>query len=369
MTRVMIVFGTRPEVIKLAPLIVRGRETAGIEVVACSSGQHRQMLDQALSCFDISADIDLGVMRDKQTLPGLTSLLITELSSAIAEVRPDVVVVQGDTTTAFAAALSAFYNQVPIAHVEAGLRTHDLYSPFPEEANRAMIGRLARWHFTPTRQASENLRAEGIADDGIVECGNTVIDAIHLIQKKWASHGFSGPEGSIFNGQDLVLITTHRRENFGSGLENICQAIQSLSATYPNLGFVFPVHLNPNVREVVKERLGGIRNLQMIEPVDFEGSLYLQSRASLILTDSGGIQEESPSFGVPAVVMREHTERREGIDAGFATLAGTDTEQILTDARRWLDNPALKAALKSKVNPYGDGMASARILDRLLSDL
>lgn len=369
MTRLMIVFGTRPEVIKLAPLIALGRETQGVEVIACSSGQHRQMLDQALGCFQMKADRDLGVMRDKQTLPGLTSLLVTELSAAIEECRPDAVIVQGDTTTAFAAALSGFYNQVPVAHVEAGLRTHDLYSPFPEEANRAMIGRLARWHFTPTAQATQNLRAEGVAESGIVECGNTVIDAIELIQRNWARQAFQGPEKSLFEGRDLVLITTHRRENFGQGLESICQAIQSLSASHPELGFVFPVHLNPNVRDVVKTRLDGIPNLRMIEPVDFEASLYLQNRSRLILTDSGGIQEESPSFGVPAVVMREHTERREGIDAGFATLAGTDTERILEDAHHWLDNPALSSALKLKPNPYGDGQASYRIIKRLLEDL
>lgn len=369
MSKIMVVFGTRPEVIKLAPLVALGREEPGVELVACSSGQHRQMLDQALSCFELTPNIDLGLMREHQTLPGLTSLLITHMSETIAKVKPDAVVVQGDTTTAFAAALSAFYNQIPVAHVEAGLRTHDLYSPFPEEANRAMIGRLARWHFTPTPQATANLKAEGIAPQGILECGNTVIDAIELIRRKWATTPFSGDAAKFFNGQDLVLVTTHRRENFGQGLENICEAIVELASAYPQLGFVFPVHLNPNVRKVVQKRLAGLDNLQMIEPVDFETSLHLQSRARLILTDSGGIQEESPSFGVPAVVMREHTERREGIDAGFATLAGTDRQQIVSDARHWLDRQAACDALKGRPNPYGDGRSSERILQRMLCDL
>ncbi len=369
MTKIMVIFGTRPEVIKLAPLVSLGRARADVDLVACSSGQHRQMLDQALSCFDLKPDMDLGLMRAQQTLPGLTSLLITHLSQAIAEVRPDAVVVQGDTTTAFAAALSAFYNQVPVAHVEAGLRTHDLYSPFPEEANRAMIGRLARWHFTPTAQASANLATEGIASDAIVECGNKVIDAIGLIQRKWDAAPYSGQAAHLFEGQELVLVTTHRRENFGLGLENICDAIVELARNYPQLGFVFPVHLNPNVRQVVQQRLADVDNLHMVEPVDFEASLYLQSRSRLILTDSGGIQEESPSFGVPAVVMREHTERREGIDAGFASLAGTDHQQIVADARTWLENPAACDALKGRPNPYGDGRSSERILQRMLSDL
>ncbi|GAA6140493.1 UDP-N-acetylglucosamine 2-epimerase (non-hydrolyzing) [Hydrogenophaga sp. 5NK40-0174] len=365
----MVVFGTRPEVIKLAPLVALGRAETDVELVACSSGQHRQMLDQALSCFDLTPDIDLGLMREQQTLPSLTSLLITHMSQTIADVKPDAVVVQGDTTTAFAAALSAVYNQVPVAHVEAGLRTHDLYSPFPEEANRAMIGRLARWHFTPTPQASANLTAEGISPEAILECGNTVIDAIGLIQNKWEASPFTGKAAKLFQGRDLILVTTHRRENFGQGLENICDAIAELAQSYPQLGFVFPVHLNPNVRQVVQQRLADLDNLQLIEPVDFETSLYLQSRAKLILTDSGGIQEESPSFGVPAVVMREHTERREGIDAGFATLAGTDRQKIVSDARQWLDDQAACNALSGRPNPYGDGRSSERILQRMLSDL
>lgn len=367
--KLMVVFGTRPEVIKLAPVVAAARQSGDLQVTVCSSGQHRQMLDQALACFDLRPERDLGLMRENQTLPGLTALLIEHLSAALREKRPDAVIVQGDTTTAFAGALAAFYERIPVAHVEAGLRTGDRYSPFPEEANRAMIGRLAQWHFTPTRQATDNLRREGIADEAITECGNTVIDAIDLIRQRWARSPYTGEASALFPGQPLVLVTTHRRENFGQGLENICEALTVLSRAYPGLGFVFPVHLNPQVRQVVHARLQGLPNVRLMEPVDFDASLYLQSRSALVLTDSGGIQEEAPSFGVPAVVMRQHTERREGIDAGFATLAGTEVDAILTAARAWLDQPARSAALQGRPNPYGDGQAALRILQVLRRDL
>jgi UDP-N-acetylglucosamine 2-epimerase (non-hydrolysing) len=290
------------------------------------------------------------------------------MTEALLAHRPDVVMVQGDTTTAFTASLAAFYQQIPVAHVEAGLRTRDPHSPFPEEINRALIARLARWHFTPTDQATQNLLREGIASEAITQCGNTVIDAVELIKSKWATHPFSGPASTWFVGRDLVLVTTHRRENFGQGLQNICGALEELCAAYPQLGFVFPVHLNPQVQSVVHTKLAGIPNLLMTEPVDFETSLYLQSRSVLILTDSGGIQEEAPSFSVPAVVMRQHTERREGVDAGFATLAGTDKPIIIRAARSWLNNPDRREALLQRTNPYGDGKASERVLKVLLSD-
>lgn len=367
--KLMVVFGTRPEVIKLAPVVAAARQSGDLQVTVCSTGQHRQMLDQALACFDLQPEQDLGLMRDNQTLPGLTALLIEHLTAALRQERPDAVVVQGDTTTAFAGALAAFYERIPVAHVEAGLRTGDRYSPFPEEANRAMIGRLAQWHFTPTRQATENLLREGIARDAITECGNTVIDAIGLIRQRWARVPYRGEATALFPGQPLVLVTTHRRENFGQGLENICEALNMLSRQYPGLGFAFPVHLNPQVRHVVHDRLQGLANVRLMEPVDFETSLYLQSRSALVLTDSGGIQEEAPSFGVPAVVMRQHTERREGIDAGFATLAGTEVDAILGAARQWLDHPAQAVALQGQPNPYGDGQAAQRILQVLQRDL
>lgn len=366
--KLMVVFGTRPEVIKLAPVIEAARHLDGIELLSCSTGQHRQMLDQALACFGLQADIDLGLMRDNQTLPELTARLIESLTHTYQQHRPDVVVVQGDTTTAFAGALAAFYQRIPVAHVEAGLRTGDPYSPFPEEINRAMIARLARWHFTPTSKATRNLLAEGIAPEHITQCGNTVIDAIGLIQQKWAQHPYQGEAVELFPDQDVVLVTTHRRENFGQGLENICEALLQLGREYPQLGFVFPVHLNPQVQEVVYQRLADIPNLRLMPPVDFETSLYLQSRSVLILTDSGGIQEEAPSFGVPAVVMRQHTERSEGIDAGFATLAGTDIDPILEAARGWLGAPERRARLQGQPNPYGDGKASQRMLQVLLNE-
>jgi UDP-N-acetylglucosamine 2-epimerase (non-hydrolysing) len=366
MKKLMVVFGTRPEVIKLAPVVVEARARAGVELLVCSTGQHRQMLDQALNCFGMRPDIELSLMRANQTLPTLTAALIESMSQTLAEQRPQVVIVQGDTTTAFAAALAAFYQRIPVAHVEAGLRTGDRYSPFPEEANRAMIARLAQWHFTPTPQAGANLLAEGIPAHDIVACGNTVIDAIGLIQAQWRTRPYQGEVAHLFADRDLVLVTTHRRENFGQGLENICSALRTLCASHPELGFVFPVHLNPQVQNVVRERLAGMSNLVMIEPVDFEASLFLQSRSRLILTDSGGIQEEAPSFGVPSVVMRQHTERREGIDAGFATLAGTETQAIVNAAEHWLRSPSLVQGLKHRANPYGDGQAARRILDALL---
>jgi UDP-N-acetylglucosamine 2-epimerase (non-hydrolysing) len=367
--KLMVVFGTRPEVIKLAPVVAAARASGELQVTVCSTGQHRQMLDQALACFDLRPETDLGLMRENQSLPGLTALLIEHLTTALRLERPDAVVVQGDTTSAFAGALAAFYERIPVAHVEAGLRTGDRYSPFPEEANRAMIGRLAQWHFTPTQQATDNLLHEGIAPQAITQCGNTVIDAIGLIRARWTNVPYPGEARALFPGQPLVLVTTHRRENFGQGLENICEALTVLSRQYPQLGFVFPVHLNPQVRQVVHARLQGLPNVRLMEPVDFETSLYLQSRSALVLTDSGGIQEEAPSFGVPAVVMRQHTERREGIDAGFATLAGTEVQVILTAAREWLDAPARRSGLQGRPNPYGDGLASQRILQVLRQDL
>lgn len=366
--RLMIVYGTRPEVIKLAPVVAAGRSHPGLTVISCSTGQHRQMLDQALACFDQRPDLDLDLMRANQTLPSLTARLLEGMTEALLAHRPDVVMVQGDTTTAFTAALAAFYQRIPVAHVEAGLRTGDPYSPFPEEINRAMIGRLARWHFTPTEQGTHNLLREGIAAGAITQCGNTVIDAVELIKSKWTTRPFSGSARTWFADRDLVLVTTHRRENFGEGLDNICGALKELCAAYPQLGFVFPVHLNPQVQSVVRPKLAHIPNLLMTEPVDFEASLYLQSRSVLVLTDSGGIQEEAPSFGVPAVVMRQHTERREGVDAGFATLAGTNRDAISEAACVWLDRPERRQSLMNRPNPYGDGKASERVLKVLLSD-
>ncbi|MDH6420912.1 UDP-N-acetylglucosamine 2-epimerase (non-hydrolyzing) [Polynucleobacter sphagniphilus] len=367
--RLMVIFGTRPELIKLAPVIAEARKrTQEIDLITCSTGQHKEMLEQAMKVFDITPDEDLALMQPNQTLSELTAKLLMGLDVIFRKHCPDVVVVQGDTSTAFVAALAAYYQRIPIAHVEAGLRTGDLYSPFPEEGNRLLIARLAKWHFPPTQQAAEKLLSEGVATEQIQVTGNTVVDAIEMIKKKWKCKPYSGEASNLFPGRKIGLITTHRRENFGEGLEHICSAIRKLCLNHSELGFVFPVHLNPNVREVVYGRLADLENLQMISPVDFETSLYLQSRSCLILTDSGGIQEESPSFGVPCVVMREHTERAEGILAGFAQLAGTDSLNIIALSEDILLQNRCEN-LHSKPNPYGDGLSASRIVDRLVRDV
>jgi UDP-N-acetylglucosamine 2-epimerase (non-hydrolysing) len=363
----MVVFGTRPELIKLAPVMAEARRRSPqVELIVCSTGQHKEMLAQAMAVFDITPDEDLALMQANQTLADLTARLMTGMDQALRKHQPDVVVVQGDTTTAFVSALTAFYRGIPVAHVEAGLRTGDLTSPFPEEGNRLLIARLAHWHFAPTAQAAKQLLGEGVNKERVQITGNTVVDAIEMMKAKWVNKPYSGEATQLFPGQQLVLITTHRRENFGEGLQNICQASRQLSQAHPEHVFVFPVHLNPNVRKVVLRELEGIKNLQLISPVDFEVSLYLQSRARLILTDSGGIQEEAPSFGVPTLVLREHTERGEGITAGYATLVGTSVHAIITAAEKYLVDATGLQSLKLKPNPYGDGLASQRIVNALL---
>lgn len=367
--KIMVVLGTRPEAIKLAPVIREAqRHIEKIELTVCSTGQHREMLEQALAVFGITPDIELAVMQQDQTLAGLTARLLEHLDSVFRQHRPDCVIVQGDTTTAFAATLTAFYQQLPVAHVEAGLRTGDLRSPFPEELNRIMIGRMARRHFAPTHTAKQNLLHERIAQDAILVTGNTVVDAIGLLQQQWQRNDERFKHLDLFPGQRQVLITAHRRENFGSGLQQICSALRTLCTKYSDVGFVFPVHLNPQVRSVVYAMLGSLPNLKLLDPVDFHESLYLQSRSSLIITDSGGIQEEAPSFGVPVVVMREHTERSEGIEAGFATLAGTDTDAIVAAGERYLNDHEIRNRLVDRSNPYGDGRAANRIIRSLLGE-
>ena len=365
--KLMFVFGTRPEVIKLAPVIQEAqRHTDNIELLICSTGQHREMLDQAMSVFGITPDIELAVMQDGQTLSALTARLIDSLTATFVEHQPDAVIVQGDTTTAFAAALTAFYLQIPVAHVEAGLRTGVMDSPFPEEFNRVSIGRIAHWHFAPTHLAATNLLNEGVQNVQVFVTGNTIVDAIETIRSRW--HAQKDTEGfpEYFPGKKTVLVTTHRRENFGLGLKQICTALSLLCKAHPELGFVFPVHLNPEVRKVIFDALAGLENIKLIEPVDFETSLYLQSQACLIITDSGGIQEEAPSFAVPVVVMREYTERGEGVTAGFATLTGTDTLAIVNAAENYLQDAEIKNKLINRANPYGDGKASERVLAVLL---
>ncbi len=361
----MLIFGTRPELIKLAPMIIMAKKNLSIDLVTCSTGQHRQMLDQALSVFNIKPDIDLDVMTANQSLAILTAKLMIELSQAIEKVKPDAVVVQGDTTSAYMGALAAFYQQIPVAHVEAGLRTGDLQSPFPEELNRTMIGRIAKWHFAPTKAAKENLLAEGISKNSIYVTGNTVVDAIQILAGSAIAIDALRNKSSVIPKQDFVLVTAHRRENHGDGISSICKAIKEIAHAHPKLEFIFPVHLNPNVRKTVMSEFADHPQVTLIEPVDFQTLLYLESAAKLIITDSGGIQEEAPSFCTPVVITREHTERAEGIKAGFAKLAGIQSASIIKLANQYLENTSIRSELSKSSNPYGDGKATERIFSLL----
>jgi UDP-N-acetylglucosamine 2-epimerase (non-hydrolysing) len=368
--KLMVILGTRPEAIKLAPVVLEAlRRTDQIELIVCSTGQHREMLDQTLDVFGICPDLDLSVMQNDQSLASLTARLIEKLDAAIRLHKPDIVLVQGDTTTAFVAGLVAFYLHIPVGHVEAGLRTGDISSPFPEELNRILLTRMAYWHFAPTATAMENLILEGVPEQKIYLTGNTVVDAIEHVRQRWTQLGISKTDQlapDYFPGKELVLVTAHRRENQGEGLQHICDAIYTLCFQHPTLGFIFPLHFSPQVRNIVFSKLkSNIPNLLLIDPVNYETNLYLQSRSRLVITDSGGIQEEAPSFGVPTVVMREYTERMEGVTTGFSTLAGTGTETIVEAANTWLADTNAKERLSSKANPYGDGLAAARILDIL----
>jgi UDP-N-acetylglucosamine 2-epimerase (non-hydrolysing) len=365
--KLMIVFGTRPEIIKLAPVILMTKSMPKFDVITLSTGQHRHMLDQGLKVFGITPDIDLNVMIENQSLEQLTSNLLVNLSSAIKEIEPDVVMVQGDTTTAFVAALAAFYQQIPVAHVEAGLRTGDLSSPFPEELNRSIIGQIAKWNFAPTVNAKINLLKEGVKKDKIFVTGNTIVDAIKLLAGSANAIKNLEATTSIVPQSEFVLITAHRRENHGSGIESICAAIKELAISHPELEFIFPVHLNPKVRETVLLEFKDHKQVRLIEPVDFKTLLYLESKAKLIITDSGGIQEEAPSFFTPVIVTRLHTERAEGIEAGFAKLTGVDKNKIVELSNNFLYNKNFRKELVLIPNPYGDGEASIRILKILLS--
>ncbi|MFT4065288.1 non-hydrolyzing UDP-N-acetylglucosamine 2-epimerase [Paraburkholderia sp.] len=363
--KVMVVMGTRPEVIKLAPLVraLRGE----FETIVCVSGQHRDMAAQALEFFGIEPDITLETMHPGQSLNALAARLIAALDRALDEVRPDWVIVQGDTTTAFCAGFAAFQRGIRVGHVEAGLRTGDLASPFPEEANRSLLGRIATLHFAPTSRARDSLLAEGVAARKILVTGNTVVDAIAEVRESWNVTPPASPLPEWHGAQKQhVLVTCHRRENFGDVLQDICRVLRDLCERYGDYRWVFPVHLNPAVRGPVHRELDGIPNLALIEPVDYPTSLHLISGSAVVVSDSGGIQEEAPTFGVPVVVMRNHTERREGVDAGFATLAGQSAASIESAVCGWLDDPARRAALRNRANPYGDGQASRRIVESLL---
>ena len=383
MKKVMLVFGTRPEAIKMAPLVKEfQKQPKRVETVVCVTGQHREMLDQVLKIFDIKPDYDLNIMKQGQDLYDVTARVLTGMRDVLKEVKPDVVLVHGDTTTSTAAALAAFYQQIPVGHVEAGLRTHNIYSPWPEEMNRLLTGRLATYHFSPTPLSRNNLIKESVDDRNIIITGNTVIDALYWVVDKIKNNKELDNEledilskagydvNRLNNGKKLVLITGHRRENFGDGFINMCTAIKDLTVKYPDLDFVYPMHLNPNVRkpihEVFGENLSGLKNMFFIEPLEYLSFVYLMEKSSIVLTDSGGIQEEAPGLGKPVLVMRDTTERPEALDAGTVKLVGTDYNKIVNEVSSLIDDKAAYEKMSKAVNPYGDGLACGRIVNALL---
>jgi UDP-N-acetylglucosamine 2-epimerase (non-hydrolysing) len=363
--KVMVVFGTRPEAIKMAPLVAALKASPDTETLVAVTAQHRQMLDQVLDLFGIVPDEDLDVMQPGQTLASLTTKILAGMTDVIARHAPDIVLVHGDTTTTFATSLAAFYNRTPIGHVEAGLRTGNLYSPWPEEANRKLTGALTALHFAPTERSRNNLLAEGVPEAGIYVTGNTVIDALLTVVEKirdqpHLEHALASRFPFLDPAKRLVLVTGHRRENFGSGFEQICQALKAI-AERGDTQVVYPVHLNPNVQEPVNRVLSGQSNIHLIEPQDYLPFVYLMSRAHLIVTDSGGVQEEAPSLGKPVLVMRDTTERPEAVDAGTVVLVGTDSARIVEEVSLLLDDEKAYERMSHSHNPYGDGQASSRI--------
>lgn len=369
---VLLVYGTRPEAIKLAPVIRELDRRAGgpgskLSGSICATGQHRELLDEVHDLFGIKPHFDLKLMRPNQALPELTARALTAISEAIRVSRPAAVVVQGDTTSALAGALAAFYARVPVAHVEAGLRTHDLDAPFPEEMNRQVIGRLARWHFAPTPEARANLLAEGVGAAGIEVTGNTSIDALRQVTAERLSVAPS--EFIPSDGERLLLVTAHRRESFGAGFQSICAALREIVARFEDLRVVYPVHPNPNVRGPVEELLGNHPRIRLVAPLPYGEFVALLGATWAVLTDSGGLQEEAPGLGKPVLVMRDATERPEPIAAGTAVLVGTDVERIVAAVTRLHDDPAAYAAMATAKNPFGDGHAAERIVERLERDL
>jgi UDP-N-acetylglucosamine 2-epimerase (non-hydrolysing) len=366
--KVLAVVGTRPEAIKLAPVILElRRQTSRFLCCVCATGQHREMLDQALRLFEIKPHHDLDIMVRGQSLAQITASAIQGLDRVVSQETPDVVLVQGDTTTAFCGALAAYYHRVAVGHVEAGLRTGRKYAPFPEEMNRSFIGRVADYHFAPTVQAREALLHEGVAESSIYVTGNTVIDALLWVRDRIRISRPPLPEDlvSALDGYQLVLVTGHRRESFGEGFENICRAIRDVADAQPNVMFVYPVHLNPNVREPVRRILGGHERIRLVEPLSYEPFVWLMDQSTVVLTDSGGVQEEAPSLGKPVLVMRDTTERPEGITAGNARLVGTDHKTIVEELSRLLGDPGLRATIARTSNPYGDGQAAVRVANVL----
>lgn len=378
MKKIMLVFGTRPEAIKMAPLVKEfQKHPESYETVVCVTGQHREMLDQVLNFFEIQPDYDLNIMKQGQDLYDITSRILIGMRDILKEAAPDLVLVHGDTTTSMATAMAAFYQLIPVGHVEAGLRTHNLYSPWPEEMNRQITDRISLYHFAPTSLSKENLIQEGIDDKHIVITGNTVIDALHVVTDKIQSdiQVEQMLKGNIFDsgydmnrlndGRRLILITGHRRENFGEGFLNICRAIKRLTELYPMVDFVYPMHLNPNVRKPILEIFGNenlIPNMFFIEPLEYLQFVYLMGKSFAILTDSGGIQEEAPGLGKPVLVMRDTTERPEALEAGTVELVGTNYDLIVEKVSRLLDDVSYYNSMSNAINPYGDGMASKRIV-------
>ena len=381
MKKVMLVFGTRPEAIKMAPLVKAFQENSDdFKTIVCVTGQHREMLDQVLRIFDIKPDYDLDIMKQGQDLYDVTARVLTGMRGVLNETKPDVVLVHGDTTTSTAAALAAFYQQIPVGHVEAGLRTHNIYSPWPEEMNRQITGRIATYNFSPTPLSEKNLKEEK-AHGQIFVTGNTVIDALHMVVEKLRADKALAEEQvkvladagydvtRLENGRKLVLITGHRRENFGEGFINMVTAIKDLTEKYPDVDFVYPMHLNPNVRkpihQVFGEDLKDLGNMFFIEPLQYLEFVYLMEKSTIVLTDSGGIQEEAPGLGKPVLVMRDTTERPEALESGTVHLVGTNHDLIVSEVSTLLDDPAAYDKMSHAVNPYGDGHACARIVDAL----
>lgn len=363
--KILVCFGTRPEAVKMAP-VCKELEKRGVPYRICVTAQHREMLDQVLEFFELKPDYDLDLMKKEQSLNGLTSQIFLKIDKVFDDYHPDVVMVQGDTTTAFAIGTAAFYRQIKVAHIEAGLRTYNKLAPYPEEINRQIISRIADFHFAPTKKAAQNLKEERVPEDGIIITGNTVVDALELAISKidgYQEKQIEGVESKLDPSKKMILVTGHRRENFGEGLQNICEALLELSAS-DEVQIIYPVHLNPNVQKTVREMLGGQANILLPDPVSYPGFIKLMEKASLIISDSGGIQEETPSFKVPVLVTREFTERREGIEAGFSFLVGTDKNSIVLKARE-----LLKASpdYNNRKNPYGDGKAAERIVSFLSS--
>jgi UDP-N-acetylglucosamine 2-epimerase (non-hydrolysing) len=383
--RIMLVFGTRPEAIKVAPQVKAFQKHADqFETLVCVTGQHREMLDQVLHLFEIVPDYDLNIMKQGQDLYDVTARVLTGLRDVYQEAKPDVVFVHGDTTTSVAAALAAFYQQIPVAHIEAGLRTHNIYSPWPEEMNRQITSRIATYNLAPTPLSKENLLKEGVKEETITVTGNTVIDALYLVVEKIRNEpSLSGQlreqlktsgydTARLQNGKKLVLITGHRRENFGDGFVHMCNAIKTLTEKYPEVDFVYPMHLNPNVRKPIRDIFGeeavsgtngGERNIFFIEPLDYLPFVFLMEQSTLVLTDSGGIQEEAPGLGKPVLVMRDTTERPEAVDAGTVKLVGTNYNLIVAEVSRLLDDQAYYSSMAQANNPYGDGLACERIIE------